>query len=615
MRKAAVLLLLGWVNMFTKSLIVCLTALAIVGVAPRHHDTGRTKLDQQLLTVVQHRQPGVVRVLVRVQNGAAGRVARQLAAFGATTKDSTTPDLLVAADVTATALDALSRNPDVLHLSSDARLASLDTKLLSQNMLLATEGLLATRPDGQTVRSISYTGKNVGVALIDSGLTPNGDLNDVTFYDFTQNGKKVAPYDDYGHGTHVSGLMGSGGGMSNSQYAGLAPDCKYVVLKVLDQTGNGYTSDVIAAINFAVANKSQLHIDVINLSLGHPIYEPAATDPLVQAVERATAAGIVVVVSAGNFGGDPTTHEPEYAGVTSPGNAPDVITVGAAETFQTATRNDDVVAWYSSRGPTWYDGFQKPDVLAPGSHLVSDASPKSTLYATYPGGLVKVGDKPFIRLSGTSMSAGVVSGIVATMLQASRTNHPGALLTPNAVKAILEYTSLPLPSADPLSQGAGAINAAGAIALAAAIDPSAPIGSPWLSAPVDPWTTIDRAPVAWGQRVVWGDRVIWGNQILSNDPAFALRVVWGNQVVWGDRVIWGSSTVWDPGSQVTWANRVVWGNNLLGMTSGSRVVWGNSVPWGEVPSDRTAWGSLQDLNIAPTSMSWGNLERANDDAR
>ena len=126
----------------------------------------------------------------------------------------------------------------------------------------------------------------------------------------------------------------------------------------------------------------------MNLSLGHPIYEPAGNDPLVAAVERAVSAGIVVVVSAGNFGGDPVTHEVGYAGITSPGNAPDAITVGAVETLQTVTRRDDQVAWYSSRGPSWYDGYQKPDVVAPGSHLASNVSSGSALIKQYPKGVI-----------------------------------------------------------------------------------------------------------------------------------------------------------------------------------------------------------------------------------
>ena len=135
--------------------------------------------------------------------------------------------------------------------------------------------------------------------------------------------------------------------------------------------GGGYTSDVIEALDLAVRYKQLVGIDIINLSLGHPIYEPAATDPLVQAVERAAAAGIVVVASAGNVGMNPETGEIGYAGITSPGNAPSALTVGSMGTAGTLERSDDTVSPFSSRGPTWYDGFSKPDVLAPGQGLVA----------------------------------------------------------------------------------------------------------------------------------------------------------------------------------------------------------------------------------------------------
>ena len=110
------------------------------------------------------------------------------------------------------------------------------------------------------------------------------------------------------------------------------------------------TSDVIAAIQFATINRKALGIDIINLSLGHPILESAATDPMVQAVEAAVRAGIIVVVAAGNYG-TATSGSVGYAGITSPGNAPSAITVGAAKTFGTAIRTDDRVTDYSSRGP------------------------------------------------------------------------------------------------------------------------------------------------------------------------------------------------------------------------------------------------------------------------
>src|SRR6185436_12869349 len=162
-------------------------------------------------------------------------------------------------------------------------------------------------------------------------------------------GKFSSAYDDNGHGSHVAGLIASNGSLG-AAYTGIAPDTRIIGMKVLDANGQGKTADVINAIMFAIANKQLLGIDVINLSLGHPIYEPAATDPLVQAVEAASRAGIIVVTASGNAGINPATNEPGYAGVTSPGNAPSSITVGAFDSKGTVSRADDRMAPYSSAG-------------------------------------------------------------------------------------------------------------------------------------------------------------------------------------------------------------------------------------------------------------------------
>jgi serine protease AprX len=141
------------------------------------------------------------------------------------------------------------------------------------------------------ISDISYLGDGVGVAIIDSGLL--SDIGGVAaFYDFTQGTGAVAAraFDDYGHGSHVAGQITDPGLMSAGAYGGLAPKARLIGLKVLDKDGVGRTSDVISAIEFALAKRSSLGIDVINLSLGHPVWEPAATDPLVLAVERAVAA-------------------------------------------------------------------------------------------------------------------------------------------------------------------------------------------------------------------------------------------------------------------------------------------------------------------------------------
>ena len=134
-------------------------------------------------------------------------------------------------------------------------------------------------------------------------------------------------------------------------------------LEVLKARGQGTTDNVVRAIEFAITNRHLLGINVLNVSLGHPIYESAATDPLVQAVEHAARVGLTVVVAAGNFGADPKTGDVGYAGIVSPANAPSALAVGSVNTFETVTRDDDRVASYTRAGPSWYDGFAKPDVV------------------------------------------------------------------------------------------------------------------------------------------------------------------------------------------------------------------------------------------------------------
>src|SRR6185295_9277143 len=124
--------------------------------------------------------------------------------------------------------------------------------------------------------------------------------------------------------------------------------------------------------------------------------------PLVQAVERASRAGVMVVAAAGNYGKNLTTGVPGYGGISSPGNAPSAITVGAVRTEDTVMRDDDRIPDYSSAGPTWYDAFVKPDVISPGHNVIAVAAKQGTLYKTYPQ--LKAADGDYMRLSGTSMA-------------------------------------------------------------------------------------------------------------------------------------------------------------------------------------------------------------------
>src|SRR6202035_4193551 len=151
-------------------------------------------------------------------------------------------------------------------------------------------------------------------------------------------------------------------------------------LRVLNASGGATDSQVIAAINQAISLKSKYNIRVINLSLGRAVYETYKLDPLCQAVEKAWRNGIVVVVAAGNNGRYLPTSG--YGTVTAPGNDPYVITVGAMKPMGTPERTDDLIASYSSKGPTLIDHVVKPDVVAPGNLVVATETSNTTLYNT-----------------------------------------------------------------------------------------------------------------------------------------------------------------------------------------------------------------------------------------
>jgi serine protease AprX len=379
---------------------------------------------------------------------------------------------------------------------------------------------------------------------------------------------------------------------------------KFVILKVLDKNGAGYTSDVIRAIDFAVANRSSLGVDIINLSLGHPIYEPAASDPLVQAVEQASQAGVIVVAAAGNYGKNPATGLPGYAGITSPGNAPSAITAGAVDIQNTVARDDDRIPDYSSAGPTWYDAFVKPDIVSPGHNIVAVAAKHGMLYQTYPQ--LKDANAAYMHLNGTSMASAVTTGSIALLLEANRAandypTHPS--LTPNAVKAVLQYTSFGIQDDSgieysPLRKGAGSLNAKGAIALGRTIDASTAPGKWWLTTTPYTWTAIAGEALEWNQGVVWGKAIIWGTTVNVNQTAWGSAIIWGTTVPWSGGNTWGSNLVWtDPQS---WANAIIWGTGYIGQSNGAAIIWGTT---GGLTPQTTAWNDLAGVTTATGSAA------------
>jgi serine protease AprX len=375
---------------------------------------------------------------------------------------------------------------------------------------------------------------------------------------------------------------------------GIAPAARLLGLKVLDAEGRGYVSDVIAAIDHAVTLRRTFDVRVINVSVGAGVYESYETDPLAQATKRAVDNGIVVVTSAGNIGTD-EHGRPISGAITSPGNAPWVITVGAASHEGTAARGDDTIAAFSSRGPTRLDGAAKPDLVAYGVGIESLADPRTTFYTTYEDYLLpgtrRLGHKPYLSLSGTSMAAPAVTGTIALMLEANPT------LTPNAVKAILQFTAQERDGESYFAQGAGLLNARGAVRLAEYF------ADPRRAFP-EPGDEIVGEWVAWSQEIVWGNARYAGGVPLPGSNAWALGVTWGadatasgQRIIWGatdaDGIVWGESDdgiVWGESDEgIVWGEDdegIVWGENDEG------IVWGENdegIVWGE-SSDGLVWG-------------------------
>ena len=225
-----------------------------------------------------------------------------------------------------------------------------------------------------------FTGAGVGVAVIDSGMDNLDDLKDPTgknriVYQQSFVPGDTSPADKYGHGNHVAGILGgTGKDSTGSKFSytvrGVAPGVNFINLRVLDAQGQGSDSAVIAAIARAIQLQSTYNIRVMNLSLGRPVGDYCANDLLCQAVQKAWQSGIAVVVAAGNDGRDNTYGTNGYATVNVPGNNPYVITVGAMNTEGTQTKTDDVIATYSSKGPTLLDHTAKPDIVAPGNRIL-----------------------------------------------------------------------------------------------------------------------------------------------------------------------------------------------------------------------------------------------------
>ena len=424
-----------------------------------------------------------------------------------------------------------------LAAETDVEYVSPDRPTMAFGHIETTTGAEQARKLSSSLTTIDGTG--VGIAVIDSGVDSNHKLirsskthPGLTAYtDFVGTNAIV---DRYGHGTYVASLAIGSNALSNGVYEGIAPNANLINLKVLNDNGTGFTSSMIAAIDWCIINKTTYNIRVINLSVGTPAKDSYKNDPLCLAVRRAHTAGIVVVVAAGNEGKDRYGNK-IYGGIHSPGIDPSVITVGATNTFSTDKRSDDKIATYSSRGPTrgyygdgvgvkHYDNLIKPDLVAPGNKLIGASSDNpggddnfNNLILSAPALAVdptqKVEDR-MMYLSGTSAATPIVAGAAALLLEV----NPN--LTPNLVKAILMYTAQPMAGYNILEQGTGMLNIDGAIRVARLVrsdTSSLSNGSSMLTSllPAAQSSVIVNETCQWGQGVITNYCFLHGSDLMN----------------------------------------------------------------------------------------------------
>jgi serine protease AprX len=391
--------------------------------------------DASLAALAAKHPRTAVEVIVRLEPGTSAAEGRGLVqtAGGSVSRELHIINA-VGARMSVGAAHELGSKPGVHSVSLNAAVepSSIDTSKLATayNGTIRSTAVWKNKGSGK-----ASEGAGIGVAVIDTGI--QGDLPDFRTSQSDPRSRVIASAvvnpdattagDEYGHGTHVAGLI-AGNGTARpkpdplyGKYVGVAPAANLISIKASDDEGNATAIDVIDGLQFAVDHKSDFNIRVVNLSLSEEEPSSYRTNPLNAAVEQAWNAGLVVVAAAGNRG--TATDAVHYA----PGNDPFVITVGGANDQGTVDRRDDVSASWSSIGTT-RDGHAKPDFLAPGAHMVSTLSPDSKVTEMCATCVVS---SDYFQMGGTSMATAVASGTAALLIE----NEPK--LTPNKVKSAI----------------------------------------------------------------------------------------------------------------------------------------------------------------------------------
>ncbi|HEV7666416.1 MAG TPA: S8 family peptidase, partial [Chloroflexota bacterium] len=449
-------------------------------------------IDQPLRVLASQQPAASVRVIVQAR--VAGDAEDALMRSAAEIKSHLPQIGGIAAELRADQVEVLARRPGVTRVLLDPRMRSVEQPDAPSEPTSVFPQTVRAPDVWQTGR----TGRGIAIAVLDSGIQANSDFGSPSRVVWSERFNKSASSnaDQYGHGTWVAGIAAGQGTASGGRYLGVAPQASIVNLKVSDDTGASYASDVIHALGWVATNHAAYNIRVVNLSLVSSMAEGYATSVLDAAVEMVWHAGVVVVVAAGNRGPDTVRY--------APANDPYVITVGAVDDMGTPTRSDDGLAWFSSFGLTQAGGA-KPDLLAPGRHIIGPlATTGARLAKAFPD---KVIGMRYIQLSGTSAAAPVVSGAVALLLQA----RPD--LTNDQVKWLLMRTAGAVSS----PSSGGEVNLLAAVRYGEQVSranlgltPNQLVGLAYLSQrgqPTVSWDSVSWDSVSWDS-VSW-DSVSW----------------------------------------------------------------------------------------------------------
>ncbi|HVS68330.1 MAG TPA: S8 family serine peptidase [Mycobacteriales bacterium] len=395
------------------------------------------------------------------------------------------------------------------------------------------------------------TGDGVGVAVLDTGITPLPDFGNRLIGGVDLSGSGNPFLDSYGHGTFVAGLIAGDGSSSAGAYAGEATGANLIAVKVAGASGTTDVATVIQGIAWTITNRTAYGIKVLNMSLGEVPTGPTQLNPLDQAVEAAWQAGVTVVTSAGNSGSAAGT-------ITAPGDDPDVITVGALADEATTATADDSIPSFSSEGPTAANGWLKPDLVAAGRSVVSLRAPGSAIDQAYPS--AQVGTSNFVG-SGTSFSAAVTSGAAALVAQ----QNPAA--SPDGIKGRLLATATPGPVGSATVDGHGDLDA-----YDAATCPPVRLAQPFTSLvmPVAPGVSIPLI-TTWG---VSG----WN---VANFTADVTSNAW-NSNAWNSNA-WNSNA-WNSNA---W-NSSAWNSNAWNSNAWNSNAW-NSNAWNSNAWNSSTW--------------------------